>query len=124
MSSNMTRQFGAGWWAAGVLLGLAVTVGAQTPDRGPGMPPPGGPRGGPGGGLPAFFMRLDLTEEQRTQVRGLMDQQREERKAQRDELRTVHQQLAAAIYGGATDGQSVPDADRQAGGPPTSGARR
>jgi Spy/CpxP family protein refolding chaperone len=95
-----------------VMLGLGGNATAQTAvgQRGPGGPPPGGP-GGPGGfgGLPPLFMRIELTESQRTQVKALLDEQREARRADLEERRTLHEQLASAIYGStAADADGVP----------------
>jgi Spy/CpxP family protein refolding chaperone len=100
------------WAVLAVCLGLAVNVAAQAPvgagpvgQRGPGGPPPGGP-GGPGG-LPPLFMRIALTEAQQTQIKALLDEQREARRTDMDERRTLQEQLASAIYGSTADVDGV-----------------
>ena len=86
----------------GVLLGVAVNVAAQGPvgPRGPMGPPPGQ------GGLPPLFMRIELTEQQRSQIHVLVEEQRDSRRADMEERRTLQQQLTSAIYGG-TDTDSM-----------------
>ena len=62
---------------AAVFVASVAIAGGQGPGQGPGRP--GGPgfggRGGPG---PMFGLMQDLTEEQRTQVRAIMEEQREQ----------------------------------------------
>jgi Spy/CpxP family protein refolding chaperone len=65
-------------------------------------PGPGGP-----GGLPPIFLRVELTEPQRTQIKALVDEQRESRRAHMEERRTLQQQLTSAIYGTGTDADSL-----------------
>jgi periplasmic protein CpxP/Spy len=87
------------WIALGVLLGLAVNAAAQ----GPMGPPPGAG----GGGLPPLFMRVQLTDQQRTQIKALVDEQRESRRPEVEERRALQQQLTSAIYGGTTAADSL-----------------
>jgi periplasmic protein CpxP/Spy len=93
----------------GVLMGLAVTASAQGPGGGPmGARGPQGPPPGAGGGLPPVFLRVELTDQQRTQIKALVDEQREARRAELDERRTLHLQLTTAIYGTTTtDAETV-----------------
>jgi Spy/CpxP family protein refolding chaperone len=98
------------WWIViGVLLGLAVNAAAQGPigagGRGPIGPPPG--PGGPGAGLPPIFLRIDLTDQQRTQIKAILDEQRESRRAELEERRTLQQQLTAGIYGSGADADAL-----------------
>ena len=78
--------------AAGVAL---VTVGASAArqtegfGRGPGM------RG------PFPFAHLNLTNQQRSQMRAILDEQRSGRQDAREELRKAHDELRAAIFGSA-----------------------
>jgi Spy/CpxP family protein refolding chaperone len=87
----------------GILMGLAVNVSAQGPGGGP-MDPrgPQGPPPGAGGGLPPVFLRVELTDQQRTEIKVLVDEQREARRAELEERRTLHLQLTTAIYGTTT----------------------
>jgi periplasmic protein CpxP/Spy len=94
----------AGVIVVGACLSWAVAVSAQGPQGRQGRMPPGGP-GGPGG-IPPGLMRVNLTDQQKADLKTLVDQDREARKASMDELRTARQQLTAAIFG--TDTQQVP----------------
>lgn len=98
------RSAGTAWVVAGVLLGFVAHAAAQGPmgERGPMGPPPGA-----GGGLPPIFMRADLSEEQRTQIRALVTEQRDAHRAEFEERRTVQHQLTAAIYGAGADAEQV-----------------
>ena len=79
----------------GLTLGLAVSAVAQSPRRGG---PPEGPGGAFGPGLP--MGSLDLTEEQKTQVKALTDAARTESKPIQQQLEQAREQLRAAIESG------------------------
>jgi periplasmic protein CpxP/Spy len=96
---------GSLWLVAAVLLGLAVSSAAQGP-MGPGGP--GAPRGPMGpGGLPPILLGVQLTDQQRTQIKAILEESRESRRAEMEERRTLQQQLATAIYGSGTDADSL-----------------
>jgi protein CpxP len=88
----------------GVLLTLGLFAAAdvawsQPPDGSGGRRGRMGRRGGPGGpgGLMSPLGRLDLTETQREQVRGVMEQNREASRTAGARLREVRAALQAAI---------------------------
>jgi periplasmic protein CpxP/Spy len=98
-------------------------VHAQAPDGEPGKPArharrgPGGPFGpggfGPGfgrggfGGPMAMLRQLDLTEEQRTQVRQVMDGHRDELRAIGERLAAAHKAQHEAVTAATLDEQAV-----------------
>jgi periplasmic protein CpxP/Spy len=117
MRRSLAGMFGAAAVAAVVTTGV---VHAQTQDgagapaagverRGPGGP---GGRGGPGhvgrgfGGPMAMLRQLDLTDEQRAQVRQVMD-------SHRDELRAIGERVMAA-HGAQRAAVTAPQFDEQA----------
>ena len=57
-----------------------------------------GHHGGPGGHIAHLAEKLDLTEEQRTEIRGLMEAQRDANAEQRQALRTAKQALREAVH--------------------------
>jgi protein CpxP len=105
MQGREGQAKGSLWIVAAVLLGLAVSSAAQGPigPRGPGAPR--GPMGP--GGLPPILLGVELTDQQRTQIKALLDEQRESRRSEMEERRTLQQQLTAAIYGTGTDEDSL-----------------
>jgi Spy/CpxP family protein refolding chaperone len=54
-------------------------------------------------------MQLDLTEQQRTEIRGIVEEQRTAGQALQQNMRQAQQQLMAAIYGGSAESGSVED---------------
>ena len=124
MRRKLAGMFGAAAVAAVVTTGF---VHAQTQDgaaaptgrherRGPGGPGgpdgPGGPGrffGGPGGfgGPMAMLRQLDLSEEQRTQVRQIMDGHRDELRAVGERVRAAHQAQNDAVTAAQFDEQAV-----------------
>jgi Spy/CpxP family protein refolding chaperone len=75
--------------AGAVLLTTAIVVFSQ----GPQGPPPGGFRGGPGprDGVGRFGRDLNLTDDQKAQIKKIQDSFRESDKPLFDQLRTLHQ---------------------------------
>jgi protein CpxP len=117
----MRRQL-AGMFGAAAVVAVVTTgfVHAQTQDgaapaqrherRGPDGP--GGPGrffGGPGGfgGPMAMLRQLDLSEEQRTQVRQIMDGHRDELRAVGERVRAAHQAQNDAVTAAQFDEQAV-----------------
>jgi Spy/CpxP family protein refolding chaperone len=81
--------------AVGALLLMAV-VGFSQHGGPQGPPPPGrgfrGGPGGPGGDLLGHLSReLNLTDEQKTQIKKIMDSAEESTKALREQMRTLHE---------------------------------
>jgi periplasmic protein CpxP/Spy len=98
MTTRIKTMIAAGA-AVAMLAGAAPLVVAQDqPQRrqGPGMRGPGGPGGGPGmrgpGGPmgPMGFRGLDLTDDQKTQLKQINDSHAAEFKAVRDKSRAAH----------------------------------
>jgi Spy/CpxP family protein refolding chaperone len=101
------KHFSVGGIGAVLLLTTAVVVFSQQP---PG-PPPGGPRGGfhggPGGpGGPREFgpfgpfgRELNLTDDQKTQIKSIQDSFRESNKALFDQMRALHEKQGDPMSG-------------------------
>ena len=123
MRRKMAAVFGAAAVAAVVTTGY---VQAQAQDgtatqaqrherRGPGGPGgPGGRFGGPGGfgrggfgGPLAMLRQLDLTEDQRAQVKQVMDSHRAELQAIGEKLRAAHKAQQDAVTAAQFDEQAV-----------------
>lgn len=88
----------------------------QQPRRqGPGLggPPPGGGPGGPGmrrGGPLGFgpgFRELDLTDDQKTQLKSIADSHRDEMRATGEKLRAAHDGMRALIEGDSIDESAI-----------------
>ena len=96
-----------------VVIGVAgFSFANAQPDgqRGPGFGPGGRGRGGPGG--PGRLARMaDLTDEQRAQVRSILEEERGTRQGPAPAA-TLHRQLEAEILADAPDDQKI-DALRQ-----------
>ena len=103
----MTRRFLV---AAALAISLgALPVLAQVPGQGTGAPGRGG-RGGPGGpgfglGFMPMLQQLDLTDQQRQQIRSLMEANRPT--GDPDQLRQAELTLHAAILGDNPDPQAI-----------------
>jgi Spy/CpxP family protein refolding chaperone len=106
--------------ALALVMGLAMPAAVEAQGAS-GQMPPGGPRGmgpggpgaqggpgmgGPGGGLRAV-MQLDLTDQQRTEIRQIMQEQRQAGQELQAQVRQTQQQLMAAIYGGSQESGSA-----------------
>ena len=102
----MKRTFIGGVTAALIAIAGLTFAGqqAQEPRQGGG---PGFGRGGPGRGGPGGFARLaDLTDEQRQQVRAILEEDRESRQGP-PPAATLHRQLEAALLADAPDDQAI-----------------
>lgn len=115
--STMTKRFALFAGAAALALGLgSVYVFAQNTSGGPGaftgrggpgrFGGPGGP-GGPMGPLGQVLRRLDLTDAQREQVKGILDSHKDEMKGLGDKGMAAHKALLAAITADAFDESAV-----------------
>lgn len=103
------RQIGIGAGIALLLAAAAPMVSAQNTNGAPGPfmgrgmrggPPPGGPAGLPLG-------RLGLSDQQRGQVRSIMDGHRDDQQAIGDRLRQAHDALEHAVQAGTFDEGAV-----------------
>lgn len=89
-------------------MGMPGGMGAgprQGPPHGRGQVPP--PGMGTGGGWQAFVMQLELTDQQKKDIRASVSEQREAEQARREEMRSLQQQLAKAIYTSAPDTNEI-----------------
>ncbi len=123
MRRNIAAMFGAAAVAAVVTTGFvqaqaqdgAATQAERHERRGPGGPGgPGGRFGGPGGfgrggfgGPLAMLRQLDLTEDQRAQVKQVMDSHRDELRAVGEKLRAAHTAQQNAVTATPFDEQAV-----------------
>jgi protein CpxP len=117
----MTTRFKTSLAVGFALLTMAtaapvmVAVNAQQRGPGPGFggPPPGGPGGpgmrGPGGpmGFGPGFRELDLTDDQKTQLKSIADSHRDEFKAAGEKARTVHEGIQALLEADSIDEAAI-----------------
>ena len=114
MRLSWKRMSGAALHAGALLLMLAIVGFSQ----GPGGPPPGpgGPhergfRGGPGGpprdGLGPIARDLNLTDEQKAQIKKINDNFAESTKSLREQMRTLHESQGDPLAGGTFDEAAV-----------------
>ena len=112
--STRLRRVGLGIGAALIAFGMAAgamaanqnTNGAQPPFRGGRGDRPMGP--GPGGfGMLGPIQRLNLTDAQRVQVKGILDSHAEEFKALGERGRTAHDALQAAVNADPVDDAAI-----------------
>lgn len=101
--------------AAALLLTAAAAI-AQ-PRRGPGRfgPPGHGPGAGPGAGLlhGPLADRLELTDEQRDTIRGILEAQREAARPWHEDLQSLEGELESAIEAEPFDEEAVRALARQ-----------
>ena len=99
MKSNLKR-FGI---TVAIGAALLLTTGAVVFSQGPQGPGPGRERGfrhGPGGpGGPGPFADLNLTEDQKAQIKKINDSYRESERALHDQMRTLHENQADPMIG-------------------------
>lgn len=91
---------------------VLVAVNAEQRGQGPGFggPPPGGPgMRGPGGpmGLGPGFRELDLTEEQRAQLKSIAESHRDEFKAAGQKARAAHDGMQALLEAETIDEAAI-----------------
>lgn len=110
--TNSIRLGLVGLLMAGVMAGGASAQWGQGGPQGPPQGPPGmggfGGPGGPGGmGLP--LRELNLTEEQKTQIKTIQDQAREDGMAVRDQLRLFAEQRRAIVNANTFNAEAARD---------------
>lgn len=106
--------------AAGAILGVVALAGAAVWAQGPGMGPHG-PFGHLGGFGPFAahhgLRQLDLTDEQKSQIKGILKSHREEFHASLEKLRTLHQTVGKIAHQPEIDEAAIRAAVGQAVGP-------
>jgi protein CpxP len=114
MTNKLKTSLAAGFVAVVLAAGsgLVMAQDGQMPRRGPGGPGAGGPppgMRGPGGpmGIGPGFRELDLTEEQRTQVKAIVDSHQEEFKAVGQKMRAAREGMQALIEADTLDEAAV-----------------
>jgi Spy/CpxP family protein refolding chaperone len=114
MTNKLRISLAAGFVAVVLAAGtgLVQAQDAQTPRRGPGAggpPPPGmrGPGGPMGMGIGPGFRELDLTEEQRTQVKAIVDSHQDEFRAAGEKMRTARQGMQALLEAETLDEAAI-----------------
>lgn len=117
MTKTLKISLAAGFVAVVLAAGsgLVMAQDGPMPRRGPGMggPPPGGMRGpgGPGGlmgmGLGPGFRGLDLTDDQRGQIKSIMDSHQDEFKAVGEKMRAAREGMQALIEADTLDEAAV-----------------
>ena len=112
MSNRLTR-LGLGVGAALIAFGMAAGAMAANQNTNNGtQPPPRGDRGGRPMGPGAFGMlgpiqRLNLTDAQKDQVKGILDSHAAEFKSLGDRGRAAHDALQAAVNADAVDDAAI-----------------
>jgi Spy/CpxP family protein refolding chaperone len=89
MSSNWKKKSSSIAIAGAILLMAALAAFSQGPDR-PRRGFPGGP-GGPRDGIGFLARALNLTQDQKTQIKKITDSFEESTKSLRDQLKTLHE---------------------------------
>jgi protein CpxP len=89
MSSNWKKKSSSVAISGAILLMAALAAFSQGPDR-PRRGFPGGP-GGPRDGIGFLARDLNLTPDQKTQIKKITDSFAESTKSLRDQLKTLHQ---------------------------------
>jgi len=87
---------------AGIAGAVVLTAAVAVFSQGPQGPRPGGFRGGPGprDGLGPMGRDLNLTDDQKAQIKKINDSFRETEKALHDQLRTLHESEPDPMSGG------------------------
>lgn len=104
--------------AAGAPMLMAQDQQPRRPGPGVGGPPPGGPMGamrgpgarrGPGGpmGFGPGFRQLDLTDDQKAQLKSIAESHRDEFKAAGDKARAAHDGMQALIEADSIDEAAI-----------------
>jgi protein CpxP len=107
MKLNLKKMSGFIVIAASLLL--ATVAGFSQQGRPAGSPPGGGFRGGPGprDGLGPLARDLNLSDEQKAQIKKITDSFEESTKALHDQLRTLHESEPDPLSGGTFDEATV-----------------
>jgi Spy/CpxP family protein refolding chaperone len=107
MRLNLKKMSGFIVIAASLLL--ATVIGFSQQGRPAGPPPGGGFRGGPGprDGLGPLARDLNLSDEQKTQIKKITESFEESTKALRDQMRTLHEGQPDPLSGGTFDEAAV-----------------
>ena len=114
MRSNWKKMSGVIAFAGALLLTMAMVVFSQGPGGGGPGPRergfhggPGGGGGGPRDGLGPLGRDLNLSDEQKAQIKKIRDSFEESTKSLRDQLRTQHESQPDPLGGGAFDEAAV-----------------
>jgi len=112
MTKTLKLSLAAGFVAVALAAGsgLVLAQDGPGPRRGPGGPPPAGMRG-PGGpmgmGIGAGFRELDLTDDQKTQIKSIAESHQAEFKAVGDKMRAAREGMRALIEADTLDESAV-----------------
>ena len=90
MSSNWKKKTSSIAIAGAILLMAALAAFSQGPDR-PRRGFPAGPGGGPRDGIGLLPRDLNLTQDQKAQIKKITDSFAESTKSLRDQLKTLHE---------------------------------
>ena len=108
MAGTVVATLAAAGWVGVTSLSAQVPPDPSMGSRPMGRMGPMGPRGGWDGMRIGFALgQLDLTEEQRSQIRGIMQQHREEFRALRQRVQAARRALDAAVTAPTLDEGAV-----------------
>ena len=120
MTKTLKLSLAAGFVAVALAAGsgLVLAQDGPGPRRGPGGPPPAGMRG-PGGpmgmGIGAGFRELDLTDDQKTQIKSIAESHQAEFKAVGDKMRAAREGMRALIEADTLDESADAGEERRSG---------
>ena len=116
MTTRFKTSLAAGVAALSLAVATVTVIGQDQPQQrqhGPGVGGPGGP-GGPGmrrpGGPMGFgpgFQMLDLSDDQKAQLKQIAESHRDEFKAASDKVRAAHEGMRALLDADAVDESAV-----------------
>jgi periplasmic protein CpxP/Spy len=112
MTKTLKLSLAAGFVAVALAAGsgLVLAQDGPGPRRGPGGPPPGGMRG-PGGpmgmGIGAGFRELDLTDDQKAQIKSIAQSHQAEFKAVGEKMHAAREGMRALIEADTLDESAV-----------------
>lgn len=108
MRLNMKKRGGVIVIIGALLLAMSAVAFSQRGGM-PGPPPDGGFRGGPGprDGLGPLGRDLNLTDDQKAQIKKIMDSAEESTKSLREQMRTLHESEPDPLKDGAFDEAAV-----------------
>lgn len=109
MKLNVKKWSGFVAIGGALLLAMAVAGFSQRGGMPPGPPPEGGFRGGPGprDGLGPLGRDLNLTDEQKAQIKKIMDSAEESTKPLREQMRSLHESEPDPAKDGTFDEAAV-----------------